>query len=380
MEEVGVPIEVQQSAESHNNRIILYKNNATEIFVPKKQSIPHNEGLQVKVSGEHDSTDTPRQVLARFNLGLGTAKVIAESGLTPEEPWANTRIENGQEISIYGRNAFNPDSWRKPADTLNREVPNRDMLSPTYDEKKLQALFKRYIPKWEKLGSVMELFPNGIQAQDIDNEDFSEYAVIWRSNSHTITIQKEPHLKGSHVIVHANQEMTRQWQTVRESPDDSAQERMVQKYIQATLEATAIAMGIQELIASKTGEIHNSGNWASGLKAVEDGGALSLENLAENPKKEKVKHRPNKETGKSDFGTSMHVHVYIPEDKGSPVVLPAMSEKEAGALKVDEVLKQWKEIPKASEDQIVNVKEKIGNGKLASWVEQNCMGKLLQAA
>ncbi|MDO8461165.1 MAG: hypothetical protein Q7S38_01840, partial [bacterium] len=275
--EMAIPTEVQQDTEAIGKGITLYKQNNLEIFVPRKQNIPQEEGIHIEVSDGSDSADTPKQVLRRFLFGLASAKVVAESSQTPQEPWANTRIEKDKIVSVYGRNAFNPSSWRKPVDTLNRKVLEKDTLAPGYDEKRLKTLFERYIPKWEKLASAMNLFPDQVTAQDVSNEDFKDYAVIWRSGTHTITIQKEPHLTGYHLVVHANEAMARQWQTVKESTKDVEEQKMVQKYIQATLEATAIAMGIQDLIAPKVGEIHNSGNWAEGLKTIDEGGALSLE-------------------------------------------------------------------------------------------------------
>lgn len=371
MENQGRP-----DAEFQSKGILLYKTANAEVFIPRAPKIPVAEGIHIEVSGQHDSTDTPKQVLGRFLLGLGAAKMIAESGQTPEEPWANTRIEAGQTVSVYGRNVLNPDSWRKPVVTHDREVLPQDSLDEPYNQEGLQKLSERYLSRWEKLGAIMNLFPDEIKAQDVLDENFKDYQVVWRSNTHTVTIQTEPHLKGYHLVVHPNINMARQWQTVQETKTDRENQVMVQRYIQSTLEATAIAMGIQQLLAKGAGEIHNSGNWTAGLKTVDEGGTLSLEGLEEHAKKEKRAHRPDLQTGKSDFGTSMHVHVYIPEDKTSPVVLPKMSEKEAREKEEKGIVAQWEEIPSMTQEQITEIREKIGNGKLTDWLKTHATGFL----
>lgn len=350
--------------------IVLYKSSRFEVFIPQKPNIPLNEGLHVQVSSKHDASDSPKEVLGRYLLAEGVAKVLAESGQT-REAWANTRIEEGQRVSVYGRVPGEERSWRKPVDTFGRNVSDIGKLEPNYDTQKFVELSTRYLPKWEELVSQTSLFKDGVNGKDIEPSTRTEIPV-WENDKFTLVVVSNPHLKGVHLVVHPKESFKRQWQT---------------SHIQLTLEATAIAMGVQKLLAQGKGEIHNSGNWAPDLKTTDEGGKFNLQNFADKRKAEKRSHRPDIAEPQKQINTGMHAHVYIPETE-NVVSLPPLSKTEATermkqrekeGLPTDEyqkIISQWDAIPSVTQNQLQEVKSKLGEGKLTSWLEGNCQGFL----
>lgn len=376
-------IETSQQAQG----IPLYKNSNVDVFVPKKPNVPVSEGLQIRVeSTTPTNKGIPNDILKRYLYSILAAKVVAEGNQTPQEAWANTRIEDNNDVNTYGRNTLNPESWRKPVDTHNRNAPDIDTLPEPYDEKKLQRLFASYMHKWEKTADEMKLFEMPVQDLPIDTSIDTPEAdkVVWQSDEYIAKIITNSHVNGTHVVVDAKYppggEFPRQWITrlKRGEPLD-------EKYIKMTLESTAIALGIRDLLGGGRGEIHNSGNWAGGLKHTEDGGALDANAIEENPKKEKRSHRPDV-SGFNDFGTFMHVHVYIPTD--GRVMLPVMSEAEArdrmdnmGSEKEKAqyrmLLEQWGDIPKTTQEKTDHVRESLGGRNLSNWINNYARGKLI---
>src|SRR3989344_2432610 len=247
-----------------SRNILLYKSPRFKVFVPSTPKIPLKEGLHVQVSSRHDLT-LPKEVLSRYVLVLGSAKALAESGLT-QDAWANTRIEDGKIVSAYGRIPGVEKSWRTPVNT-NQKVGHIITLNPGYSTERLQTLFGKYLPKWEELVKNISLFKNGVGGRDVEPIGDGDYK-IWENNMFDVVVIRNPHLNGYHLVVSPKKSFQRQWQTVKEDEP--------QLYIQATLEATAIAIGIQQLIASGKGEIHNSGNWAVDLKTKKEGGKFDL--------------------------------------------------------------------------------------------------------
>jgi len=347
--------------------ITLYQSDRFDVFVPKKPNVPLSEGLHVEVSDGHDLNDSPKEVLARYSMVLGVSKVIAESGKTLDA-WANTRLEQGQVVSAYGRVPGIENSWRKPVDTLDRNVPEINSLGSSYDTQKLQELCKRYLPKWEQLANNINLFKNGVNGKDLEISPPKEEIPVWENDKFTLVVVSVPHLEGIHLVAHPKESFRRQWQTIRGSDKEQA-------YIQATLEATAIAMGAQKLLAKGQGEIHNSGNWNYDLKTTNEGGKLDLEKLSENRKMEKKLHRPDIASPENQISTGMHAHVYIPSE--GPVVLPEMSKKEALGRGREDIVRQWEIIPLLNQAQLEEIKIKLGEGKLTKWLEENCQGQLI---
>lgn len=345
--------------------VTLYKSSRFNVFVPSKPKIPLNEGLHVKISDGHDVADSPKEVLVRYLMGLGAAKVLAESGLT-KDAWANTRLEHGQAVSVYGRVPGVDNSWRKPVDTLNRNTSEITTLEPNYNTQKLQKLCVRYLPKWEKLAANLNLFKNGVNGTDID---LNGGDVVWENDNLRLEIiAKGPHLKGFHLVVSPKKSFRRQWQAVRGKNAE-------QIYIQQTIESTAVAMGVQKLLGNGKGELHNSGNWAGGLKSTEEGGKVDLANLDEHLKAEKRSHRPDIAKKDKQIDTAMHVHIYIPQE--GPVILPEMSEQEATQKGKEDIVRQWKDIPKTSSGQLEEIRLRLSAGKLTRWLEENCKGQLI---
>jgi hypothetical protein len=354
--------------------ISLYKSPHFNVFIPAKPNIPLNEGLHVKISDGHDALDSPKEVLARYLMAEGVAKELAESGQTPDA-WANTRLEQGQTVSIYGRIPGVEESWRKPVNTLDRNAAI-DNLGSNYNTQKLQELSGRYLPKWEQLAENIDLFKNGINGKDM-YEASKEGFVVWKNENLKLEIiANAPHIKGLHLVVHPGESFQRQWQTVKPVTDDEKKVYVQQEqiYLQQTLEATAVAMGVQKLLMENKGEIHNSGNWAVGLKSTKEGGKLDLEKLTEHRKAEKRSHRPDIANPESQINTGMHVHIYGSER--SSTVLPEMSKSEAIEKGRLDVVKQWEEIPPTSPAQLDEIRTKLGEGKLTKWLKENCKGKL----
>lgn len=381
---VGPEMGVEQPA---SKGITLYEaKDATRVYIPPTPNIPIKEGLHVEVASIKDVVDSSKEVLKRLLLGEGVAKVIAESSLTPDA-WANTRLEKGNVVSIYGRVPEEEKSWRKPVDTLNRNAPSIEELEPFYATQKLQELSARYLPKWEKLLEKMVLFEGGVSGKAIPVSMEGE-STVWKSDKFSVELIREPHINGYHLVVNPSESYERQWQTVRESAQDVGNNVMVQEYIQATLEATAIAMGVRQLLAGGRGEIHNSGNWAGGLRPATEGGKLDLDRLRSNIREEKRRHRPDLASDEEKFGTSMHVHVYIP-DEGDVVILPPMSKSEAmerlndardkgeSIDQYEKVIAQWDAIQPSTPDKIATINERLGENKLNEWLRDNAQGSLI---
>lgn len=364
--------EVLQKSEGVNLHEGLFK-----VFVPENPNIPLSEGLHVKISDGHDASDSPKEVLARYLVAEGVAKMLAESGVTPGF-WANTRLEDGQTVSAYGLDP-KADRSRKPVNTVNRDVAKISSLEPNYDTEKLQALSQRYLPKWEQLAENMDLFKNGVNGQDT-NEVSREGFVLWQNEKIKLEVIMQPHLKGLHLLVSPKESYRRQWQTVAPVTDSEKQLYLEQEqaYLQQTIEITAVAMGVQKLLADGKGELHNSGNWAGGLKSTAEGGKVDLENLAQNRKAEKKSHRPDLAAPEDQIGTNMHTHVYLPWE--GPVVLPEMSKQEAIEKGRLDVVKLWEETPATTLAQVDGIRAKIDDGKLTGWLEENCKGKLISKA
>jgi len=321
-------------------------------------------------------------------FAIASAKAIAESSYT-RDFWANTRITNNDEVHAFGRVPEEDSSWRKPVKTLPspQEIPQQDInIKKYYDLEKLQKLFKRYMPLWEKLAQKISLFPEGVNGKE---QPYSEktHEIIWSNGRFEVQLFRRGHLNGYHLMVspvgQLKENFERQWQTIIET----GEEQMIQEYIQATLEATAIAYAIRSLVNEGKGEIHNSGNWAKGLKPKEEGGALSLENLRKNRKKEKRRHFTRIKIGKDgrleivkepeeSFGTSMHVHVYIPLE-GEEVVLPEMSKEEALQRGRNDIVAQWDNIKPLTDEQIKDVIDKLHGEKLNQYLEDHFKGNLL---
>lgn len=375
----------EPAKESAKDGATLYKSDKFDVFVPKKPNIPLNEGLHIEISDGHDSADSPKEVLARYTLALGSAKVLAESAVT-QDAWANTRVEKGQTVSVYGRVPGVEKSWRKPVDAFNREVPEIANLEPNYDTQELQKLYRRYLPKWEQLINKVSLFKKGVNEKDIEGRN--NY-IVWESDKFIVDVVGEPHIRGYHLVVNPKTSFKRQWQTVKPgiNPNPVIDEKgkvnayieKEQAYVQATLEATAVAMGIQKLLAEGRGEIHNSGNWDPYLRTKDDGGRLDLKNFQMHRKMEKQSHRPDIAKPDKQFGTSMHVHVFIPEKDGSfqPIEMFKQEAIERGRA---DVVKQWDETPPTTPVQLEEIKAKLGSGQLTKWIEENCQGKLISKA
>lgn len=345
-----------------------------KVFVPENPNVPLSEGLHVKISNGHDALDSPKEVLARYLVAEGVAKMLAESGITPGF-WANTRLEDGQTVSAYGLDPKDGRS-RNPVNTVNRDVARISSLEPNYDTEKLQALSKRYLPKWEQLAGNMDLFKKGVNGQD-SNEVSREGFVLWQNENIKLEVIMQPHLKGLHLLVSPKESYRRQWQTV--VPVTDAEKKLYieqeQIFLQQTIEITAVAMGVQRLLAQGKGELHNSGNWAGGLKSTQEGGRVDLENLAKNAKAEKKSHRPDIAAPEDQIGTNMHTHVYLPWE--GPVILPEMSKQEAIERGRLDVVKLWEETPPTTLAQVEEIRAKLGEGKLTNWLEENCRGQLI---
>ena len=190
----------------------------TKIIFPNPPNIPLSEGVHVVVDGlEPESGTSPKEVVERFVVGLGVAKAIAESAVTPE-PWANTRIDkNGTRVSVYGR-SLDPKAWRKPVDTVNRTVEAIHLGHVAYKFKKLKTLLAKYAPMWEAKARSIQLFALN-QDKTIGQDVFEVLGhayKLWENDAFDLVlIKKEPHVTGLHFIVSPKKGYARQWQTIR---------------------------------------------------------------------------------------------------------------------------------------------------------------------
>ncbi|MBI3620103.1 hypothetical protein HY214_03110 [Candidatus Roizmanbacteria bacterium] len=397
---------------SESSEIILHNNTGQELKVAGQQPLQH--GLNIKITEKDKSPATPKATLRKIVTALGTAKAIAESGYT-RDVWANTRRDQRGDIWAIGRVPDEKNSWRQPVPHLEDSPggPN-EPIDRYYDRNKLKRLFDLYIPQWEKLTKHMALFVKGVNGKDEKTEIEDNGLRLWTNDKYEVALWKQGHLTGYHFMVSPIGELKnffqRQWQTVMESPGEIANQTMVQKYILATTEATAVVMAIENLlmqanVITAPGEIHNSGNWAKGLQIEDQGGALSLDYLrssSSNPgeyspqrKAEKRRHARLSEKAaadreKNDFGTNMHIHGYFPPE-ASQVNLPAFSRPEAvekrdAALKIgdaeeaqkyEEIISQWDRIKPLTAEQIDRAASAIGAGKINRWLTDYCQGDLI---
>ena len=402
------------SGENTPSEINLYTGLNNKAVIPRNPKIPPEEGLQVQITGTHDSSDNPKQVLSRFLLALGSAKAEAESGAT-QDLWSNTQIGPDNEVNAFGRVPNVESSWRKPVTANSQKEPSANRIGDYYDINKLQRLFSSYLPKWEALGKQMELFEAGVNGQDQVLTPESIYSTpIWTNGRIQVKImqQKDPmtgpwlHLSGYHLVVSPVEKYQRQWQTITETDDAKNNQEMIQEYIQLSLEAAATSLGIRELFAQEHGEIHNSGNWAPGLKTTDElldpdhpekgTGKVNLAAAKENIKHEKRNHftriivdSEGKPTTieESDFKTSAHFHVYLPFGDVS-VKLPSMWPWEAQqkikdaekdnlpTKRFEDTIAEWNAIKPLTPAQISTANEHLGDGKLTRWLEENCEGGL----
>lgn len=403
------------SGENTPSDISLYTGLNNKAVIPRNPKIPPEEGLQVQITGPHDSSDNPKQVLNRFLLALASAKAEAESGLT-RDLWANTQIGPNNEVNSFGRVPNVESSWRKPVTSANsQKEPSADRIDDHYDINKLQRLFSSYLPKWEALGKQMELFTDGVKGTDqaINDETIFD-TPIWSNDRIEVKVmqQSDPlsgpwlHLNGYHLVVSPVEKYQRQWQTITETDNVGENQEMIQEYIQLSLEAAATSLGIRELFVQEHGEIHNSGNWAPGIKTTDElldpdhpekgTGKVNVAAAKENIKHEKRSHftriRVDSEgkpttIAESDFKTSAHFHVYLPFGDES-VKLPSMwpweaqqkiKEAEKDNLPTElfeDTIAEWNAIKPLTPEQINEANEKLGNGKLTRWLEENCRGEL----
>jgi hypothetical protein len=419
-----------------SQKIQLFRNDriGVEASIPEKPRVSVEKGLQVQIESTNpENKNLPKNILLRELYAITAAKVITEGDQTPEEAWANTRIEADNDVNAYGKNALNDEAWRKPVETdVDDEVSLNGKLPPEkYNQAKLQRLFRSYMHRWNLSAGKMSLFTdengnisiNKTAEVNIDtaSENPNEDQTVWQSDKYIAKIIKGRHIKGIHIVVDPKlapgESIPRQWMTRLKNGED-----LTDEYIKMTLESTAIALGIRHFLAKVgQGEIHNSGNWAGGLKSTEEGGVLDLKNLQENAREEKRNHRPDvidkdkqekniiirglveraesgidvsgeemeeaiknsSEVDKKKFGTFMHVHVYIPES--GKVVLPEMSEGEAKDReakaegnekdKYRNIIKQWGKIPQTPQETVDHVRKKLHNN-LSDWVASNAAGNL----
>jgi len=382
--------------------ILLYqtKHEGIKLIIPNPPRIPIEEGLTIQITHENDAADTERQILHRYLFALAGAKVLAESDMSPDA-WANTRLEKGNVVSVYGRNPAHPDAWRKPVETHNR---NATAITATMQQQldlpRLQKLMSKYIPDWEKLASTIELFTRPENVRNAVTTVIPEKnadVTVWESDTFIVNMILHPHLEGFHLCVSPKEKYERQWQTElnRES---------IQPYILRTLEATAVARGVQLILAKGEGELHNSGNWATHLMSRDDAykaeenmkrGRMDMDALTSDDssrrKREKRMHRPDIADKLDQINTSMHVHAYLPDgEETGRVTLPPMSSTEAKERKdlamakgestdyYDRILRQWESIPSTSRETAQSVAKQL-NEKLGTWLQEHVAGKLLPA-
>lgn len=420
---------------------ILYENaaNGMSIVLPHIAPIPTEEGITASVEGK----SSPLDVLGRMLIAEGMAKIFAESGFI-SDLWANTQVvpestKSGieQRVFVFSRNSNNPDSQRKPVHKRSPGVAvDYSAIAAPKGLEKLQRLSHLYLPLFEKLGQRMQLTLEGMKGEDVFVKTSEGYK-IWESKKFYVeVITENPHLKGTHVVVRPKKEYfgsdyTRQWQTVLEAPTN---DEMNQKYLLATLELMAIALGVREkLDANKTGQIHISGNWFENLRLADEiGGKISLDYLTELsgvrisdtirptmqeiqkhltyiPNQNKDEQAASTGTRTSDLGRLPYPHLYIPKE-GTEVTLPDYWKGElewligqAGKIKdgtpVDDKIRQlvarldpdperameklrqeqskWSEILPQTEADARDVASKIHDGKLTQWLETNCKGTII---
>ena len=366
---------------SQSDPRLLYKGRLDEVRLPVIPNLSRDMGAHVIITSGHDRSDAPRDILRRYLLGLGVAKVIAESGIT-QDAWANTRLEKGNVLSIYGRNPDNPDSWRRPV-VANPRKSNGESFSSA-ELRDLTKLFGRYLPLWEDQGRLMRLFPKYDGPAQEGLVDIGHAYKLVEMPRHDVVLIKKPHLDGLHFVVSPKEGFARQWQTrlAGQTEDVSG------KLVQASVEGWGIAEGILDLFGNR-GEIHNSGNWADALQLtdVSPAGRVSRAGLSENKKLEKRSHRPDIAQDAAALDTHTHTHVYIPRT-GYAVTLPSMKLEEAQRLVqsaegvqkdvLQAEIDHWQQLPQVSPDDLALAQSKLQKGKLSTFIATQLRGPLIR--
>lgn len=374
-------VDTSVAERDQNGSRLLYKGKLDEVRIPAVPSLSRDLGSHIIVTSGHDRSDAPRDIARRYLLGLGVAKVVAESGVT-QDAWANTRLEKGNVLSIYGRNPENPQSWRKPVVARLRESNSKSIS----DEESygLAKLFARYLPLWEALGRNMRLFPKSAGVMRDTFGDIGHAYKLFETSLYDVVLIKKPHLDGYHFVVSPKEGFARQWQTRLAGQKEDVSGKLTQ----SSVEGWGIAEGILHLFGNR-GEIHNSGNWADKLQLTEAsvGGRMSLARLSENRKLEKRSHRPDIALVDAAIDTHTHTHVYIPRS-GYTVTLPSMKLEEAQRLlqtagdaekgPLQAVVDHWTRLPEASVQDVDEAQSVLHHGKLATFIATQLRGPLIR--
>lgn len=395
MSEFGpAPIEVNESFEEKEE---LYHNKYVDIYHPKKQAIPNEEGLQIVVDPLND--DIINKTRAMF-FGIGVAKTIAE-GKFNKDFWANIH-ENahpGTEnvIDVFGRDPQSQSAWGKP---VNIKMPEERKEEPLEERQrnKLKRTLESYIPKWEKAGQRITLFDEGLHPLDPQSERFQSQRrkgmerpwpwqsyTAWMTDKYELTVVMQPHIKGIHLVLsplheywanlpredfrHPEKSPIMAWETPAK-PEGSLE------YLKGVVESYAILCGVKEILEqnnlSFNNEIHFSGNWgfapldagpeASGRRVDED--YLNETNITamENQRKKtktRLERGPWMSTG---GGWASHGHLYGTDSNETYVHLPSQPKSK----KPDE----WRDIPEYDEAQAETISQVIQEN-LNIWLESH---------
>jgi hypothetical protein len=362
----------------------LYHGNLADVVLAPLPIVPSEQGIHLLVTDGHDAKDTAKGVAMRYLLGLGVAKSVAEGAHLPDA-WANIRLEKAQRLSVFGRSPFSEEGWRKPVLKSLLDDPHMK-ADPKGDIGQFTKFLQRYMPSWEQEAQRMKLFS---EAGGVGHDVFADIGhayKLWEGNRHDVVLIKEPHLDGYHFVVSPKASFDRQWQTKR-----PGQKEGEENLLQTSTEGWGIAHGIWSLFGKK-GEIHNSGNWANGLKLAESDpeGKLSRDALLANRKLEKRRHRPDIVSDNDRIDTHTHTHVYIPRST-KIVDLPIMKKAEAAALLTQtdgkgpraelyqRVIDHWDRLPKATAVDVDVAQKVLGNDKLTKRIQHTLQGTLIDS-
>lgn len=333
-----------------------------ELYTPTSATILRSEGtnLAIKKTGEFDwQKASPEDLVEATTLSLGAAKLLVESGHTPDF-WSNIHLNSkagtSDHINVFGRNPTSVSGWRKPV-KLTTEIPAGEEQSLTVDQ---VELIRRYMPNWERLAHRFEINPVAPPLVDQSTEEYQELMeqygtrtngaekIVWANEKFVIVIILKPHLNGLHLVIHPRGDywqergkFKRPWQQ-----SDHGELNHIMAFEEAMITLRQALDAINEAsLPFYNPEIHFSGNWASDLQVVEDGGKLDTSYLeSDDLQRRKAEKRRHFVGNPSQFETAVHGHLYMTADPEQFVTLPERPQAE--------VPEQWEGINPPTPDLV----------------------------
>ena len=254
---------------------VLWENGICQVIAPERPLTSKKEGLHLRlVLRENlppvwDRKTDIKKILQGYGISVGVAKVLAESGISGTNFWANIQL-NGEwggqfepVIDIFGRSIESPqggETWAQPVKMPNSDnLPYQEMTE--VEKARFKRLFKSYLPLWEKEMKNVDLYSDEKLGEYPDCEKLPENlrssGIAWVSTSYYIDHADRVQLPQSG------------WLGIHRRPDAIKLRKPWQNLKQA-LEMMGVDITVLQLLWERgiipgnrpNFGIHYSGNWA----------------------------------------------------------------------------------------------------------------------